>query len=728
LLILDNLETLSTESLSELLTVAKQWSEIGQCRVLLTTRTPDFHHPDYPTEASLIHQALPLSGLAPDDALAYFQRLLKLPPSPQFELPKREKVLEIFQQVSFHPLSIGLVARQLKIRRPAELGMHLEKLIAETPDNPLLASLNLSLDKLDEEARAWLPKLGVFQGGAMEHMLLPITEFTEEQWQMLHPALETTGLIQLEHLPGVTVPYLKFHPTLVPILWTRLDAEEQAELLASHRQLYYQLSDYLYFEDDKNPYQARAIALRELPNLLYAVHGALDADEQWAVEFVYNVNKFLNNFGLNRESKALGQRAEKAAGEKGSRKWYLALSNKGEQLFRAARYQEAEQVFSEVLSGLGEAASYERCLTLGWLGRCFNLPGKAAAAAKYYHQGLAVAEQLERSEEVKRQMGFLQTELGNVLMNMGDYDEAQTIYEMALIIAKKQDDDHSTAVVKGELGTLALRQGKLQKAEKRYREALAIFKRLNEPETEAVFHHQLGWVYEKAKQWDAAEQVYRESARIKESLGNLASAATTWHQLAQVLFGAGKPEAAEAWYRKTLKHCEFLPDKGANVFQNLANLLQTHYSNRLTEARQLAEKALAMKQTLHPAAVYIWTTYELLAIITEKQNDTAKASEYRRLSREARAVFTKQTQYELQEHRRSIITVVAAVAEKRKKLAWSDKSGGSWKNLFAAIHRVLDGERNKEVLCEPLDGLEAAIINAILRGIENPETLKELLK
>jgi len=113
LLILDNLETLSTESLSELLTVAKQWSEIGQCRVLLTTRTPDFHHPDYPTEASLIHQALPLSGLAPDDALAYFQWLLKLPPPPQVELPKRSVVLDIFKQVSFHPLSVGLVARQL---------------------------------------------------------------------------------------------------------------------------------------------------------------------------------------------------------------------------------------------------------------------------------------------------------------------------------------------------------------------------------------------------------------------------------------------------------------------------------------------------------------------------------------------------------------------------------------------------------------------------------------
>ena len=200
LLILDNLEALATEALSELLTAAQKWSEIGQCRVLLTTRVPDFHHPGYLTEGSLIHQVLALEGLAEDDALAYFQRLLKLPPAPQVPLPKREAVLDIFKQVKYQPLSIGLIARQLKVRRVAELGIRLDKFLAETPDNPLLASLNLSLDKLDEEARGWLPKLGVFQGGAMlTNLFFKITEFTEEQWQKLYLALEATGLIQAEH-------------------------------------------------------------------------------------------------------------------------------------------------------------------------------------------------------------------------------------------------------------------------------------------------------------------------------------------------------------------------------------------------------------------------------------------------------------------------------------------------------------------------------------------------
>ncbi|MDM8563962.1 hypothetical protein QUF54_11470, partial [Candidatus Marithioploca araucensis] len=260
LLILDNLETIDKVPLRALLDVAEIWSKTGKCRVLLTTRAPDFQHPAYPTEGSLKHQKLSLEGLNAVDALDYFQRLLKLPSVPSVSrLPQRKVILDLFRQVEFHPLSIGLLGKQLKIRRPAELGLRLEKFIAETPDDPLLASLNLSLDKVDEEAKQWLPRLGVFQGGALEPELLEITELSEEQWQTLRTALETTGLIQAEHLQDVTVPYIRFHPTLAPALKTRIAAEELAQRLARHQERYYQLSGSLYFEDDKNPHQARAI-------------------------------------------------------------------------------------------------------------------------------------------------------------------------------------------------------------------------------------------------------------------------------------------------------------------------------------------------------------------------------------------------------------------------------------------------------------------------------------
>ncbi|MFN6531239.1 CHAT domain-containing protein [Nostoc sp. ChiSLP03a] len=730
LLILDNLETLPAEPLGELLTVAKQWSEVGECRVLLTTRTPDFHHPDYATQGSRKHISLSLRGLGQEDALAYFQSLMKLTLAPKFDPPEREVLLRLFKLVDFHPLSIGLLARQLKTRRPAELGQRLEALIAQTPDNPLLASLNLSLERLDAEAMQFLPRLGVFQGGAFENMLLEITEISESQWQTLHPALEATGLIQLEYLPDVDSPFLKFHPTLAPALWPRLSPEAQTELLARYQEWYYQLSHELYFEDRKNTRGVRVIAQRELPNLLYAVDGALNAGAEWAVNFVDKVNKFLRHFGLNRDRTRLNQRIAQLTGEVGSDTWYLSRGSSGEQLYNAGRYQQAAQVFTEILKNLSEQPSYERCVILVWLGRCLKLQRQTAQAREIYRQVLAVAQQLEQSNDVKHLMGTLQTELADVLTNMGDYAEARIAYEAGLAIDKELGTLVGAAVSNFQLGTLALRQGNISEAEQRYRQALTTFQQLNEPAKQAAAWHQLGRVYEQGKQWDAAEYAYRTSAQINESLGNLADAALTWQQLGNLNLFVGKPGEAEAWFSKALKQFQKLENQAnaSQILNNLAVILQKQ-PHRLSEARQLAEEALAIQKTLDPAAAEIWKIYDTLAAIADKQSDTTQAKEYRHQARQAKAAFPG-TQYELRQHGQLLAGVVAAVdnAEIREQLKIDMENVAEvWQNLFAAIRRILAGERDENILCEPLYSEESMIISAILRGIADPQSLAALL-
>ncbi|OUL25313.1 CHAT domain-containing protein [Nostoc sp. 106C] len=724
LLILDNLETLPAETLRELLTVAKQWSEVGECRVLLTTRTPDFHPPDYPTQGSRKHISLSLRGLGQEDALAYFQSLIKLTLAPKFDPPKREVLLELFKLVDFHPLSIGLLAKQLESRRPAELGQRLEALIAQTPDNPLLASLNLSLERLDAEAMQLLPRLGVFQGRALELYLLKITEVSQSQWQTLRPALEALGLIQVHE------PFLKFHPTLAPALWPRLSLEAQTELLARYQGWYYQLSDYLYFENSKNPHAVRTIAQWELPNLLYAVDGALNAGTEWAVDFVDKVNFFLGIFGLNRDHTRLNQRIAQLTGEVSSNTWYISRTSSGEQLFNAGRYQQAAQVFSEILAELGEQPSYEQCATFARLGRCLRFQTQTAQAAEIYRQGLAVAQQLEQSDYVNNLMGALQTELADALTDMGDYGEARIAYEAGLAINTEVGNFREAAVSNGQLGTLALRQGNLPEAEQRYREVLTTFQQLNEPAAEATVWHQLGMVYEEGKQWDAAEDAYRTSAQIKESLGNLADAADTWQQLGNLNDSAGKLGEAEAWYRKALKQYQQLENRASAslVLNNLAFTLQNQ-PHRLSEARQLAEEALAIKKTLDPAAAKIWRIHNILAEIADKQGDTTQAKEYRRQARQAKAAFAG-TQYELRKYGQWIARVVAAVdnAQIREQLEIEMENAAEGRqNLFAAIRRILARERDENILCEQLNLEDSMIISAILRGIADPQSLAALL-
>jgi hypothetical protein len=67
-------------------------------------------------------------------------------------------------------------------------------------------------------------------------------------------------------------------------------------------------------------------------------------------------------------------------------------------------------------------------------------------------------------------------------------------------------------------------------------------------------------------------------------------------------------------------------------------------------------------------------------------------------------------------------------AEVRQQLeAGMENLAGDGRNLAAAIRQILEGERDEDVLCEPLNENESPIIGAILRGIADPETLKPLL-
>lgn len=513
-------------------------------------------------------------------------------------------------------------------------------------------------------------------------------------------------------------------------MWSRLSSEKQAQLLARHRQIYARLSEHLYIKDTQNPSETRVLAQAELRNLLFAVDGALDVGEEQVVDFVDCLSRFLCIFGLIRDQAILVQRVEQGFGEVGFNRWYLTRIHKGERLRRAGCYPEAVQVFNQILVGLGEQPSYERCVTLGCLGQCLQAQGQAKQAVALYHQALAVAQQLEMSDNVKGNMSTLQTQLAELLTDIGEYDQARTASEQALALKKEIGDTRGKADVKLHLGYLAFRQGNLLEAEQLLRKSLITFQELKDPAREALAGHRLGMVYEQTKQWDAAEQVYREAGQIRESLGNL-HAASTWHQLALVKEYAGNLEEAEAWYSKAIEAMKSAGDclLASTSLSTLANLLRNQ-PNRLPEARLLAEEALAIKQKLDPAATEIWNTYEILADIANKQGDTNQAMEYRRLLLHATAACPG-TWYQFKELGQCIAGVVAAVnnAEVREHLepALEEWTQAGWGHLVAAIREILKGERDEDVLCESLDMYDSMIIYAIIRGIADPETLKLLL-
>jgi hypothetical protein len=235
----DNLESLAAETLDELLTAAAQWS--AQCRFLFTTRQHRFTHADY-AERNSKHGYVDLSGLAEPDALAYFNRLWQSSPLPERPYPARYELIALFSKVAFHPLSIGLLAQQLKTRTIEELGERLEALLLCEPENnedkSLLASLKLSLDCLSPDERELVKWLGIFQGGVMEDMLLKITGLVKSdeppeitQARLLCKALKNGDVITFARAVGINLRDDAILPEEVLRQIKQIVSEELSEIL-----------------------------------------------------------------------------------------------------------------------------------------------------------------------------------------------------------------------------------------------------------------------------------------------------------------------------------------------------------------------------------------------------------------------------------------------------------------------------------------------------------------
>ena len=644
LVILDNLEALTPDSLRELLDAAVGWSEAGGSRVLCTTRSPDFNHPRYPSEGSFLHRRIILAGLGnramPNDALEWFGELMKLPPAPTVPPPSRNVLIDLFDRINFHPLSLRLLVEQLKHRTADDVFLRLnellevpltadlekkDKAVAAILPPELVASLQLSLDQLDETARKVLPRLAVFRGGAMEANLVTVTEISEQVWPALRRQLKAAALIEVETLRGVTSPFLRFHPTLAPMFWAQLSANERATQKAAHRKQYCLVAAYLRQLDINMPLQARAIASREAPNLIYAVHASFEAGDPKAGDFVDDVNALFTHVVFVKESEAVVARALLESGAIGSKPWVLAQSNHGDQLLAAGRVDKALSVFRAVLESLGDAPTYERAVALGRIGRCFSDSGQPELAAANARDSINIFDQIEQTHQAKRQRCVSLSDLGLALKQMGQYAEAKRTFDEGLKLAKELNYPRQQGVILGMLGGLAIEEGNLSEAADLIRSELGICRQLGEQAGEASALHNLGVICLKSGRWDEAERYFREAARIKEQLGNLAGAATTWNNLALVMSKNGKQEAAEMWLRKTIEvdrkfrnPIELAPD-----LCNLASILK-EIPNRLVEARQLAEEALAIFATLEPGVSQIWITYILLAEIAEKEAELTR--------------------------------------------------------------------------------------------------------
>ncbi|MCL4251296.1 MAG: tetratricopeptide repeat protein [Anaerolineae bacterium] len=753
----DNLPIMPPEELTAVLDAVWTWAQAGLkagmkgSRVLITTRDTHLNDPRYAPGKNCAH--LPLGGLAPQDALELAGNILDNHGIDR-ERVSRDDLKALIDHLGGHTLSLYLVLPQLKTYTARQIIDDFEKLLpgftigkASERNESLQVSLEFSLRRLGEATRAALPALAVFQGGALEQLVLNITEIDPDLWKSARAELEAAALVTSEPIRGTDAESLQFHPTLLPALGDQLPDERRAELEARYWQTYYEFSGILYRDDTQHPHQVRAMALVEMPNLRRAFHLALEAalrgdtEAHTPITFANILAHFLGNiFGRRRESEALRRELDRLPQTDGAltQADFLRLSGQGEALMQSGRLAEAERVFRDLLARLeGDAnydTTYDRGLTLARLGRCLSGRNRRDEALGCFRQAESIFRDLGASDKNAKQMqAACLTEIGDILAESGRFEEARAVYEAGLQISRELEDHRSIGVKLSQLGSMALRQDDMRTARERFQEALRTFSALGEPSGEANAWHGVGMAAEIAEDWDGAERSYREAVRIYESIDDKGSLSRLLHQLGTVAQTAGRPDDSERWYLKAQKLKDAVAPQDATTINNLAALYLD--LNRLAEARTYAERATTI-MTDQDLSVRPWVPYNILANISTHEGKDVEARDWRRKANAAQDAYAG-TRYELAPILAQFAGVIKAAAaacagnaDARAQVEgrFEGFAKGNWQ-IAEPIRRIWAGERDAEALTEDIGYNSRAIVLAILHrlGIAVPPVITESL-
>lgn len=659
----------------------------------------------------------------------------------------------LLEKLAYHPLAIELVLPKLRQLPLSKIGEDFDALLPtfmdhteEGRNHSLVASLEYSLQRLSKKHQKLLMRLALFESGTLESNLLLITGIAQEEWTPLRNALKEAGLLREARVHNaLLIPFLRFHPILMPFLRTMRRSDDM-ELQERFADQYYDLAQHMYHDDGREPEPVRALVRQELPNLLRALDLLLETEDLhkslYLGEFIAH---FLTIFGLVRERDELRKRLTNA----------LAATDDADM----SNLQEEEYVYERGLiddeTGKGDTRSAaQRCLKL--LKRMESLPegaplgrgsfeycqilSKLADCLKYerpttadriLREALGMIDELikrypENPGPIHERASLLST-LGNVLINQGQYPLARKALEEALWILQAQERSLGYAKVLGQLGWAALMEQSYEQAMSHYVASLSFLHKFHDPAVEAVTWHQLGMIAQAQKEWADAESYFRKSLALKEMLSDKAGAAMTCNQLAYVAMHTKRLTEAEFWLRHAIDLDEQVHPGSiihAGHLTNLAALLTkgietgSTSKKQLPVARRYVEEALAITEKLediqrHRAAL------TNLALIADIEGKTEEAQEYRRRAQTLLAAIPGERSLMYTLHG-PVITGLAELATGNLEslLKFEKHLKQMETRLWIAVQRILAGERDRHSLIKGMSNDSAGLVTQILETIK----------
>lgn len=711
----------------------------GPSRLCLIVNGPTLPG-DAPTIAET-SRALALEALPLSEALALLGRTWQ---GVHHTLPERATAEALLERLGGHPFALvilahfaGSLAEGLEGLRALWPG--LDEGEARLRNQALEVAIAYALNTFDEGARSALGRLGIFAGGMMSPLGRHIAGLEEASWAEAIKRLEAAHLLRTAPLPGLTVPLIRLHPALGRTWARQLTQTQRAEIEERFLAEYGGFLGWLGQLATRAAKLAETLFRLELANLRRAVEFLLARQEvNEAMAMAQAMLPFLRPLGFRDAWNLLASRVSQVSQEIVPAEGPLGragvhfLLRQSEQLAQAGRLNESAALLQELnirinredgLSYSGIEATLDRGAVLHNWGRVLRglgRPDVALGAWQLATQLLASAV----TREAQQMLVSIRSDMADVLIAAGQFDEARALCEQALGTAQALEAHHTTGTLRAQLGNIALAEGEIERARQHFRAALELLEAEGDANAVATLWRRLGQVaWRTSQDAEEAQDCFDQALSWAEKAENIPLQGQILFEMADVAEDAERPADAEARLSQALglyqKH-GYLPGLVA-----AETALSAFYLRRQDFATARAHAEAALNLAEQGGDSQPWSVYTLLQQVAEAEGKAEEALTWRLRAQEA---FASSPAAEAVRQRwGELIRAVAAScrgealeAEAAQALEKLEESP-EWHNLAEAIWRVIGGERG-EALFTTLDYMDAVVIRAILQEIAPSET------
>ncbi|MCU0447878.1 MAG: tetratricopeptide repeat protein [Microscillaceae bacterium] len=241
-------------------------------------------------------------------------------------------------------------------------------------------------------------------------------------------------------------------------------------------------------------------------------------------------------------------------------------------------------------------------------------------------EALGLAIKLNNSPFISK----INTFLGTVHRNIGNYPKALSHYLDAVRIAEKTQDYERLGFGLQSIGDINQRQSRFEEADKYLQKALKSFSQIDNQMGIAYCYYTYGQSFEAQKKLEKALEYHQKAFAIRQKIKDKNGLSSSTFRIGGIYQKQKKYPQALQYFDQALENFKILEDK-RGMMQVLNREAQIHLIlNDLAKARQLSEQSLTMAKATG-LIEQIQESYQNLTKIYQAQKDFDQAFAYQTL-------------------------------------------------------------------------------------------------